>query len=329
MLNRRDFMTLGALAVAGCGTIEMPQARNARPAAVPSAAGTKPSAPPPPPPPPKPKAEFHVFSKMFQPPMCKDYDATAELMAKAGFDGIEWTVRPNGHVLPERAKEDLPKAVAAARKQGLKSTMLVTAVTDGDDSASEVLLKTAADNGFKLFRPGYFFYDLKKETFQQSMDRIRRGFASLAKLAERTGLFCAYQNHSSWGPNLFGGLVWDIHEMIRDLDPKVVGVEYDPMHAFYETGLSWSHGLDLVADRIGAVCLKDFHFVLSKKDAKNHAKFMCPAGKGVVPWQEVKQRLEANKVKVPFTVHFERDLAKDDLLKDVKADLDFFKGIFA
>ena len=325
MLNRRDFMTLGALAVAGCGTIEMPQARNARPAAMPNAAA-KPSAPPPPP---KPKAEFHVFSKMFQPPMCKDYDATAELMAKAGFDGVEWTVRPNGHVLPERAKEDLPKAVAAARKQGLKSTMLVTAVTDGDDPASETLLKTAADNGFKLFRPGYFFYDLKKETFLQSVDRIRRGFASLAKLAERTGLFCAYQNHSSWGPSLFGGLVWDIYEMICELDPKVIGVEYDPMHAFYETGLSWSHGLDLVADRIGAVCLKDFHFVLSKKDAKNHAKFMCPAGKGVVPWQEVKQRLEANKVKVPFTVHFEHDLDKDDLLKEVKSDLDFFKGVFA
>ena len=328
MLNRRDFMTLSALAVAGCGTIEMPQARNARPAAVPKAVEAKPSAPPPPPPP-KPKAEFHVFSKMFQPPMCKDYDATAELMAKAGFDGIEWTVRPNGHVLPERAKEDLPKAVAAARKQGLKSTMLVTAVTDGDDPVSEVLLKTAADNGFKLFRPGYFFYDLKKETFQQSMDRIRRGFASLAKLAERTGLFCAYQNHSSWGPSLFGGLVWDVYEMIRDLDPKVIGMEYDPMHAFYETGFSWSHGLDLVADRIGAVCLKDFYFVLSKKDVKNHAKFMCPAGKGVVPWKEVKQHLEANKVKVPFTVHFEHDLAKDDLVKDVKADLDFFKGIFA
>ena len=327
MLNRRDFMTMGALAFAGCSTIEMPQARNARPQVAPKAAPA--AKPAPPPKPPKPKAEFHVFSKMFQDPVCKDYDAVAELMAKAGFNGIEWTVRPKGHVLPENAKADLPKAVEAARKQGLKSTMLVTAITDGEDPAAETLLKTAADNGFKLFRPGYFFYDLKKETFQQSMDRIRRGFASLAKLAERTGLYCAYQNHSSWGPSVFGGLVWDVHEMIRDLDPKRIGLEYDPMHAFYETGLSWTHGLDLVANRIGAVCLKDFHFVLSKKNEKNHAKFMCPAGKGVVPWKEVKQHLDANKVKAPFTVHFEYDFDKTDLVKTVKEELDFFKGVFA
>ena len=128
---------------------------------------------------------------------------------------------------------------------------------------------------------------------------------------------------------MFGGLVWDVHEMIRDLDPKLIGLEYDPMHAFYETGLSWTHGLDLVADRIGAVCLKDFHFVLSKKNEKNHAKFMCPAGKGVVPWKEVKQHLDANKVKAPFTVHFEYDFDKTDLVKTVKAELDFFKGVFA
>ena len=128
---------------------------------------------------------------------------------------------------------------------------------------------------------------------------------------------------------MFGGLVWDVYEMIRDLDPKRIGLEYDPMHAFYETGLSWSHGLDLVANRIGAVCLKDFHFVLSKKNEKNHAKFMCPAGKGVVPWKEVKQHLDANKVKAPFTVHFEYDFDKTDLVKTVKAELDFFKGVFA
>ena len=38
MLNRRDFMTMGALALAGCQSIEMPQARNARPPEMPKAA---------------------------------------------------------------------------------------------------------------------------------------------------------------------------------------------------------------------------------------------------------------------------------------------------
>ena len=328
MINRRDFVSLGALALAGCGTIEAPKARNANPFA------PKPATPSPkldelavPPAPPKP--EFHVFSKMFQSPVTKSVDELCELMAKAGFDGIQWTVRPKGHVLPERVAEDLPKVVAAAKKQGLKATTICTAITDGDDPASETLLKVAADCGFKLFRPGYFFYDAKKETFQQSMDRITRGFASLAKVSEKTGMKATYQNHSSWGPSVFGGLLWDIHACIRDLDPKYVGIEYDPMHAFFETNLSWTHGFELVTPWIGAVDLKDFHFQLSKKNPKNHAKFMCPAGDGVVPWKDVKRILDMHKVNVPYVVLFEYDFDKTDLLKTVKGELDWFKGVFA
>ena len=177
MLNRRDFVSLGALALAGCGTIEAPRARNAKPFAPRAKAPALEELRTLPPP----KPTFHVFSKMFQPPVTKGVDELCELMAKAGFDGIQWTVRPKGHVLPERAAEDLPKVVAAARKQGLQATTICTAITDGDDPASERLLKVAADCGFTLFRPGYYFYDVKKETFQQSMDRIRRGFADAAR----------------------------------------------------------------------------------------------------------------------------------------------------
>ena len=233
-MNRRDFIRIGAIggaaaALKGCMTaIEAPQARNAdpfgtltpKPEPSDSLLGQLAEAPTP-----KAKPEFHVFSKMFQPPLCKDYDATAELMAKAGFDGIEWTVRPKGHVLPENAKTDLPKAIEAARKQGLKSTMIVTGVTDGTDPAAETLLKVAADCGVRQYRPGYFFYDVKKETFKQSFDRIKSGFAALAALSEKTGVKTVYQNHSSWGPSVFGGLVWDVWEAIRDLDPKWMGLE--------------------------------------------------------------------------------------------------------
>lgn len=311
MMNRRDFVSLGALALAGCGTIEMPKARNAGVVA----AGRK--------------AEFHVFSKMFQPPVTKGIDELCELMAKAGFDGIQWTVRAKGHVEPGRVAEDLPKVAEAARRQGLKATTICTAITDGDAPESERILKTAADCGFSLYRPGYYFYDVKNETFKQSMDRIKRGFASLARIGEKTGMKATYQNHSSWGPSIFGGLLWDIHECVRDLDPRLVGIEYDPMHAFFETSHSWTHGFELTAPWIGAVDLKDFHYRLSEKNPKDRAKFMCAAGDGVVPWKDVRRLLDACKVDVPYVVHFEYDFNKADLLKTVKGELDWFKGVFA
>lgn len=310
-LNRREFMSLGAMALAGCGTIDMPQARNAQcPVTVA-------------------RPEFHVFSKMFQSPVTKGIDELCELMAKCGFDGIQWTVRAKGHVLPERVAEDLPKVAAIARKHGLKNKTICTAITDGAAPESEKILKVAADCGFSLYRPGYYFYDVKKENFKQSIDRIKRGFASLEKIGEKIGMKATYQNHSSWGPSVFGGLLWDIHECVRDLDPKYVGIEYDPMHAFFETNHSWTHGFELVTPWIGAVDLKDFHFQMSKKNPKDHAKFMCPAGEGIVPWKDVKRILDAYEVSVPYVVHFEYDFNKTDLFKTVKGELDWFKGVFA
>ena len=43
----------------------------------------------------------------------------AQAAKSVGFGGIDLTVRRGGHVQPERATEDLPKAVEAIREQGL------------------------------------------------------------------------------------------------------------------------------------------------------------------------------------------------------------------
>src|SRR4029453_7939620 len=47
----------------------------------------------------------------------------------AGFDGIDLTVRTGGHVLPERAAEDLPRAIEAITAHGLKVPMVTTELT--------------------------------------------------------------------------------------------------------------------------------------------------------------------------------------------------------
>ncbi len=309
-MNRRDFIGLGAAGVlaASCGCT----AAKAMPVKGASVS----------------KREFHVFSKMFQPPTLADVDSFLELMAKAEADGIEWTVRPKGHIEPASAKTQLPRIVEKARKHGLKSTMMVTAITDGNDAQATDLLKIAADCGFTRFRPGYYFYG-EKETFDESLDRIKAGFRSLEKVSEKTGLRCCYQNHSSWGPAIFGGLLWDLHEVLRDIDPKYVGIEYDPMHAVFETNPSWVHTVALLRDRIGAVCLKDFHYLLDDKNPKMHAKRLCRAGEGIVPWNKVNELLGQNDLSVPFIVHFEYDFDRKNLLQSVKRELDYFKGVFS
>jgi len=102
------------------------------------------------------KGKICAFSKLFQ---FLDYDQLSEVFAAAGLDGIDLTVRPGGHVEPERVKTDLPKAVAAARRNGLEVSMMVTAITDADNQLNQEVLKTAADLGVIYYRTGYLSYD--------------------------------------------------------------------------------------------------------------------------------------------------------------------------
>ena len=96
-MNRRDFTK--TMAVAGAGLA----AQNFNPSLLAKQPGTAD------------RLEVHLFSKHLQ---FLDYKDMAEAAAEMGFDGLDLSVRPKGHVLPERAEEDLPKAVEAMKAAG-------------------------------------------------------------------------------------------------------------------------------------------------------------------------------------------------------------------
>jgi len=91
----------------------------------------------------------HVFSKHLQ---WLDYRGMSETAAEIGFDGVDLTVRPGGHVSPDRVEEDLPKAVEAARRAGIKVDMMTTAITDPRDPLTKAILKTAGRLGVRYYR---------------------------------------------------------------------------------------------------------------------------------------------------------------------------------
>lgn len=53
-----------------------------------------------------------------------------------GFDWIDLTVRPNGHVLPERVQDDLPRITEAMKSFLLKPNMICSNVMDGNNLIS-------------------------------------------------------------------------------------------------------------------------------------------------------------------------------------------------
>ena len=54
------------------------------------------------------------------------YDELGRTVKDAGFSGVDLTVRKGGHVLPERVREDLPRAGNAIRSHGLQVPKALT-----------------------------------------------------------------------------------------------------------------------------------------------------------------------------------------------------------
>ncbi|MGX5818502.1 sugar phosphate isomerase/epimerase family protein [Chitinophaga lutea] len=242
--------------------------------------------------------EIHCFSKPFQ---WMDYNLLCETFAEAGLQGVDYTVRPAGHVTPERVREDLPKAVAAAKKAGLKTDLMTTAILDAKEPHAETLLKAAADAGVKFYRMGWYDY-IKGASIDETLRERGRQLAELDKLNRRLGIRAAYQNHA--GIKL-GAAVWDINEAMQGIAPGYTGIQYDIRHATVEGANSWSLGLQRVAPRINTLVIKDAKWV--QKNGK-YVLENTPLGQGMVDYPAFFKKIKELNIHAPISLHLEYEL---------------------
>jgi L-ribulose-5-phosphate 3-epimerase len=283
--NRREF--LSSLAVAGAtlplaaGAAEKAEKKAKAPATYTTSvtAGT-----------------IHVFSK---PLHMFSHAETAKIIAEAGYGGIDYTVRvPQGHVLPERVQEDLPKAVDAAKAAGLKVEMITTEISSARDKHAETVLRTAAKLGVKYYRMGTHSYDEKLGVWG-SLQKLKPVFKELAELNQSLGIHGALQNHAG---TRVGSSLWDLYELLRDLDPKWIGVQYDIRHATAEGGQSWPLPLKLLAPWIKCTDAKDFKWEQSPGKA---AIENVPIGEGIVNFDAYFKFVRELNIGGPISVHLE------------------------
>ncbi len=271
----------GAAAPLMSATAKAEAAPAAKPAAAPAPAGP---------------TVIHVFSK----PMHQlSFAETAKLAADSGYGGIDYTVRKaQGHVLPENVAEDLPRAVEAAHAAGLKVEMITTDIVSVRDPHAEKLLRAASKAGVKFYRFGSWNYDHKLGILG-TLEKMRPDFRELAALNASLGIHGAIQNHS--GARV-GSAVWDLHYLLKDLDPRVIGVQYDIRHGVCEGGQSWPLAIRLLAPWIRCTDIKDFRWKQSpgKAEVDN-----TPLGEGIVPLDAYLKLLKELKISGPMSMHLE------------------------
>ncbi|MBN2410618.1 TIM barrel protein [candidate division KSB1 bacterium] len=270
-----------------------------------------------------------IFSKHLQ---WLDYDGMAKTAANIGFDGIDLTVRPRGHVLPGNVETDLPRAVEAVKKAGLEVPMITTNIQDADDPLTEKILKTASKLGIQYYRMGWYDYDPKLE-IQQNLDNFVSRLKALAAVNEHHQIKGAYQNHSGTG---FGAPVWDIWLTLKEVNSKWLGCQFDIRHAVVENGHTWPITLKALGSYINTLDIKDF---IWKKDEKTWQTENVPLGEGMVDFNEYFKLIKSYNIRAPICLHLEYPLGGAEhgntsltvdpqvVITAMKKDLTFLKDL--
>lgn len=273
-----------------------------------------------------------IFSKCLQ---FLSYSQIADVVTDLGFDGVDLTVRKNGHVLPENVKTDLPKAVNELQKASKTIPMIATDIVDADSQETEDILRTASSLGIKYYRIGRFIYDRSKNIIQ-NLNNYKQTLDKLDKLNRRYKIHGCIQNHSG-SYNIVGAPVWDLHFLLKDFDPEFIGVQYDIMHATAEGGYSWPLGLELMTPWIKTVDIKNFIWEVNKS-GKWNAK-ITPLSDGMVDYNKFMREIKRLNIQATYSIHYEYDLGgaehgnfqpemkQHEIFKRIKKDISFFKAL--
>ena len=244
-----------------------------------------------------------------RPPLCLfskhlpelDWAELGRAVKTAGFDGVDLTVRAKGHVLPERAAADLPRAIDTIKAQGVPVLMITTELTSASDPAAKPILQAAAKSGVRYFKTGYWRYTASNDVRAQ-VAATGQALEGLAALARDCGIELGFHNHTAY----IGSALWDIAPAMDRLDPKWAGYYFDPRHAVAEGGGgAWKAATHLVVPRLKMMALKDFYW---EKTPKGWVIRDCPMGDGAVDWTWVGRTVADARFNGPISLHLEYEI---------------------
>ena len=270
----------------------------------------------------------HIFSKLLH---FLNYNELAAVASDLGFEGVDLTVRPDGHVEPAKVSTDLPKAIDILKKRNLNVSTITTAITKVDDLARTVL-ETASKQGVRYYRTGWVPYSAE-QPIQTALKQYKQQFGDLAKLNQGLNIVGAYQNHA--GTN-FGSATWDLANVLQDINSPNMGSQYDIRHATVEGGTSWSTGLRMIHSHIRFIAIKD---VIWEKVGGKWKAESVPLGQGMVDFPAYFALLKKLNVQVPISLHLEYPLGgadqgkraitvpREKIYKAMQTDLETLRGM--
>src|SRR5262245_17285479 len=218
-MDRREFFQTSLLATLAASVLGDRTFARAQQTPAPA---TPPAAPPPAPRP----LVLDAYSRCLH--WLRSPDEIAEAAIELTCGGVQPTVQAYpGHVDPAKVATELPAFVNTMKKHGLRVKQVRGGNQTAVDASVEALVGTMGQVGATHYWLGTDNYDFSKPILPQ-LDAIKKKVGAFVKLNEKHGTTLMY--HTRAGANNVGSVVWDLLYVLKDFDPKHVGLHWDTGH---------------------------------------------------------------------------------------------------
>jgi sugar phosphate isomerase/epimerase len=235
-----------------------------------------------------------------------------------GFDGVDLSVEPGGHVPPEKAGNFLMPALEGFTGRGIDVPMISTALTSLEDKDAENVLGLAAYIKVPFFRPGHWKFT-GSPAIEMQLGLVQRQIAGLAQLARATNMVMGIHNFVDGAE---GAAVADIARVIRPIDPHLVGYCFDAGYATAQGGSNgFAAALELALPRLKMVAVRDFKW--DGEGAGMPKMQPCPLGEGIVDWPKFFAALAKARFAGPVSLHI--DYQPKSKTAAIRKDLAFLR----
>jgi L-ribulose-5-phosphate 3-epimerase len=211
-----------------------------------------------------------------------EYSDIGGIIRQMGFDGVDLTVRPGGHVEPRLSNVDLVRAIEEMRGVGLEVPVITTALTTPYDPTMLPVVAIAGHTQIPLLISGFI---------KPGIEGYTRDIQGLVSVSARYGMAVALHNHMAENS---GESAFDPVTVISSLDPRWAGLYFDPIHH----GANWEAELKRFLPRLRAAAVKDFQIVDGQPKP-------CALGKGIVDLSHYFTALAHAGYKGPLSLRME------------------------
>jgi hypothetical protein len=256
-MDRREFLHTGILATLAAkvlSDVTAAQQPAAQAPAAQAAAAAAPAAAQPVPAPPTRKLIMDCYTRNLH--WIRDQDQIAEASIEMTCGGVQPTVGAYpAHIDATKVTTELPAFVKTMQKHGLRVKQIRGGNQTSVDAANlEAMVAAMGQAGATHYWCGTDNYDLTKPILPQ-LDAIKKKVDGFVKLNQKHGTTLMY--HTRAGANSIGSVVWDLLYVLKDFDPKYVGLHWDTGHMSAHTSNTWELLMRTAGTYVAAVSWKD------------------------------------------------------------------------